>query len=481
MMEGQALTRPFSNWSIEPFPDEPAHGYFLRLVANEEHHSAKVYANEIGIDGRAVDPSTRLDVILRLPLPEEWRERLLNATPRFDDGSIVIAGHAFADRQWAIPTRRYCPGCLAEAAYHRAWWDIEAVETCPHHGVPLNDAGPDGKPVPWWWPHIGQTPTGDSLGLRMPRVDCRPSFEAYLLGRLGFGDPFPAPLLDGAALAAVIPACESLGKLLRSPWLREHPDKISGSHEIGYQALSEGPARLVETLREWVRREVPERDRRRGHDVTFGWLNARRRTLLAPFPELFQNAMKKAVAADNRPKPRVTTDADFHDPAIGIEALAQELAIARRGVAFVAARLGILPERGWYRARVYFDSGDVALIREYLADIVTVEEATAIVGLPKFQLMPLVRTGFLTRIPYVSSGARGYRFERAEAERLVADVVGKVRVGKMAGTISLRTMSRHLKVEPGAVAALVADGRIVPACRQPDVEGFVGLRFWPSG
>lgn len=480
MNHHESMVRPFSNWGIEPFPDEPAHGYFARLVANEEHDSSRVYATEIGVNGRDIVPSEQLETILQLPISDEWRERLRNATPFFGDGTIVIAGQVLADRQWAISSRRFCPGCLAEAAYHRTWWDIVAIEECPFHCVPIKDSGVDGVPLKWWWPHIDHTPKGESLGRRMPRATIRPTFESYLLGRLGFIDPIPAPLLDGADLKGVIPACETLGKLLLSPRSKKFPDAIPGIREAGFQALSGGPARLVNALREWLRKEVPENDRRRGHDIAFGWFNHKRHNMPDEFSGLFQKAMKKALAAENRPTPRWTTDADFSEESIGIEALAQQLGIVRRGVAYVAARLGILPERRWYRARVYFDSGDVALIRKYMADLVTTEEATEIVGLPKFQLKPLIRAGFLTRIPHVSGGGRGFRFERAQAERLVTDVVEKVRVGRHAGTRSLITTARQLKVEPGAMAAMVADGTIVPACRRPDVEGFKGLRFWPE-
>lgn len=44
----------FSTWETKPAPGEPGHGYFARLVRDEAHTSARVYANEIEIDGRNV-------------------------------------------------------------------------------------------------------------------------------------------------------------------------------------------------------------------------------------------------------------------------------------------------------------------------------------------------------------------------------------------------------------------------------------------
>lgn len=331
----------------------------------------------------------------------------------------------------------------------------------------------------WWWPHVDHTPQGVYLGRKgASRTSPHGTFEGYLVGRMGYGEPFPIPLLDGSSAHDVIDACDMIGRLLGSPLTATAPPSSAGHAHLGFDALSSGPAHLVKALRTWLCREVPAARRLRGHVVAFGWIADRRHELPDHISDLLNTAMKKAVAAENRTEPRVLSDVDFHESDVGIEALAQRLGIARRGVASIASRLGILPERGWYRSRVHFDREQVKLIEECVADVVTTQEATRILGLPKFQLEPLVKAGLLDRISGVSGrNGTGNRYLKSQVEHILAEVLEGVPVGIRKESCSLIVCARHMRVEAGRVAALVAKGELKPCCRTSGRAGFMSLRF----
>jgi hypothetical protein len=208
-------TAPFSRWNVENAPEEPAHGYFARLVVAEGHSSVTRYADGIDVDTRYTHPETLLDVLLKLPLSEERKARLRNATPRRDGEGVWLAGQRFNVTDLSFSSRRWCPGCLHESAHHRAWWDIVAITECPFHCQPLHDQDEMSNPVRWWWPVMHMSPRGVMLSKQMARIEASQTFEAYVIGRLGFGPLVVAPLLDQSDLGTVIDVCQIVGGFCR--------------------------------------------------------------------------------------------------------------------------------------------------------------------------------------------------------------------------------------------------------------------------
>lgn len=60
----------------------------------------------------------------------------------FDLPAAIFKGH--------LSYRKVCPPCLAEAAYHRAIWDLAFVSACPRHEVALLAACPDCDRILTW-------------------------------------------------------------------------------------------------------------------------------------------------------------------------------------------------------------------------------------------------------------------------------------------------------------------------------------------
>jgi transposase len=479
----ESMLRPFSRW-LEPFPDESAMGFFRRLVANEEHNSAAVYAREIGLDGDHPDPEEILQAVLALPIAEAWKERLRRATPVRRGNRLLLAGEELRPRQLSITARRYCPGCLYEAAYDRAWWDILSITTCPRHNEPLVDRDEHGRPQRWWWPYVGESRWGGSLGRRCSVVGFPSrSLSSYVLGRLGFSPKVEAPILDRFALHEAIESCKFACSLVCSSWdaADAAPADVEpeGDIETGFAMLSGSRAEFVDALRAWIREQVPPHIRERGFDVVFRTANVRRRTYLSRgSSEFFRRAMHKAVAAANRREQKPFTEEDFQVEEFGIIALAGRLGIQQRGVAEIAERVGVMPDRIWAKARVHFSAEETEQIEEFVAGLTTYAEEATILDLPRFQVKPFVDAGLLERIPSMSPrGSRSAGLIRAQVQELLHATLEPLRVVPRSGPHSLVTAAGRMGLEVGMLAALATAGKIKPVGRVEGALGFRKLRF----
>ncbi|MFB2554056.1 hypothetical protein ACEVQ6_23585, partial [Ciceribacter sp. sgz301302] len=119
----------FTRWPDAPEIDEGAHGYRLRLVKANGMLSVTTFNifNQITTD--TADPDGSLKLLERHPIPEEWKARLRAATQVRDGRKVALAGQLFSYKQVVKGARRFCPGCIAEHAYHRNLSDISACET----------------------------------------------------------------------------------------------------------------------------------------------------------------------------------------------------------------------------------------------------------------------------------------------------------------------------------------------------------------
>jgi hypothetical protein len=478
----ESMLRPFSRW-LQPFPDESALGYFRRLVANEEHNSAAVYAREIGLDGVHPDPEKILQAVLTLPMDEMWKDRLRNATPMSRGNRIALAGQELRPRQFSITARRFCPGCLYEAAYDRTWWDVVAVQRCPVHDEPIVNRDEEGRIQRWWWPYPGESRWGGALARRCHRADGVISIEKYIVGRLGFGPKLVAPILDSFSLADAIDGCRFAGRMVSGKWSEaaglipaEAPDDF---YELGFSVLCGNRADCVESVKAWIRAEFPAHVRERGHYIVFGALNKKRDNVLSPtLAEFFQRVMRKAQSAANRPVQRVFTEEEFYADDVGMIALAKRLGIRCRAASNIAKRIGVLPNRPSSRTRIRFAPDEVEQIDEFINGLVTYADAAKILGLPLYQVKPLVDSGHLQRLPRICCrGSREAALIRSEVHELLRRTTENVPVVSSSGTTGLVSAAARLGMEAGLLASLVVSGRIKAVGRAEGPLAFRNLRF----
>ncbi len=136
-------------WAPAIYDDEPPHGLYLRLCDINGVARADVMYALTGVNITRVrlgQDLAGLERISRCPLPDLQRQT-------YEGGSgagIRVRGHAFRVRHDVLITsRRLCPQCLNENSYHRFWWDLSFVETCPRHGRRLVSHCACGEALSW--------------------------------------------------------------------------------------------------------------------------------------------------------------------------------------------------------------------------------------------------------------------------------------------------------------------------------------------
>jgi hypothetical protein len=471
-------TAAFSRWSVQNASDEPSHGYYARLVAAEGHLSVVKYSEGIGVNARYMDPEGLLTILMTLPLSDERRERLRNATPVWDGAHYRLAGQRFNNKDMSFLSRRWCPGCLNESAHHRAWWDIQAISECPHHKHPIMDRDDHGNAVRWWWPVMDSSPKGDLLAKPMPRDVGPNSFAAYIIGRLGFGTPFSSDLLDEHDICDVIQVSEMVGTLLSSPSSETAPKHSPEMTEVGFQAMSGDAANLVEYLRAWVRANVPTETRTRGYAFAFGWVNRHREHLDSKkLRDVLLVSFRRALALESRQSSESSVSADFTEKLISRTVLANRLGVGKNAVATVADALGFLPKGTEYRTLVQFDPAEADAIERHFQQMPGRIEVGRALGLTSREIKPLVKAGLLREFSSASAkGQGGYRIVRSDVESLLKRLETLRNDGSDGPSVSFQQFAKNTGRSKGELALSVVEGRHHVVRAKSRMPGFKGLK-----
>lgn len=133
---------------------EPGHGVLVRLACRNGSLDSYRFASFLGLDARRL--LTGHDVSVIAGLAGLSTKDIKNWSPIVDPNErlVTLHGVTLADRDWSTRTRRYCPQCLATdltkrhagaiepefVPYHRAVWDVTAIQACPEHSCILTDS-----------------------------------------------------------------------------------------------------------------------------------------------------------------------------------------------------------------------------------------------------------------------------------------------------------------------------------------------------
>jgi hypothetical protein len=392
---------PLPNWD-RPRSDEPAHGYFVRLVGLNDQISASVVASSFGMNGKELPPSECLHFAISFPV--ENKERLLLSTPTVNKSIVEMFGETFRRRDWSIKKRYFCPGCLAEDAYHRFFWDIVVFRQCPFHDQPLRCVDPSGHEVPWWSPSFEYSPFGNKLAQYRKRSTLvRPSVESYTLGRLGLIDNLPVPLLDSLpTFASVYSAIEFAGKLVIGGHLEAPPSTAAlGKTTVfnaGFELLRKGEDAVKAVLRALANNEELKAGRKpSGLRFLFGWAYpaARETVHLGP---IFTDLMIE-VAAIQQGLTRTVEDLEGVKRRLrltDVTCLAAEFGITEERVKKLAAALGFRSSRTQSPNQyVAFSGAEVVLLRRTFLDLIDRNAAAKLLDVPRPFLDSLVHFGLI--------------------------------------------------------------------------------------
>ena len=430
---------PLAKWPVEAFVDEPAHGFFQRIAAENQVVSTRGLATDHGLNARNPNPSELLAFCMRFPF--RGSEQLQAATPLLEDGYAFIAGQKFRGfRDWSLTYPRVCPGCISEAAYHRTWFDLASFDECPLHGVRMVD-GDGNERLNWGHPAVGVVAkSARSLAVALPRIAPPLTWERYVLGRLGFMEPWSIPLLDDVDLCHVIDVADILGFAAEFGWQQKSTQRMGVCYERrrrtikrGFEFLAKGRAGIEECLTVYLARaEVLPDAGRVSHIIQafYGWLYFAVQKLPAnKCSELLISTME-TVAADRRVYSRKGRRA----AAAGITTLnrlARELGLGKYALRNVAVGLGLTTKRASRNEAHYFDARAVQSIKDLLGDLVSRAEAADIVGGEPI-LGGLCALGKLEPFIRLGGGTVNFdQFRRSELDRLMRAELAPLRQGSV--------------------------------------------------
>lgn len=351
------MTAALGRWDDLPRgehrPDEPPHGLMMRLATRHRNPSADKFAESLGI--AITDVAACMEVLAAYEHADAYPEQLeclRSWVPEtFDplDRSGLwrrIRGQEVRRDDWSVATRRFCPACLAEEPYHRGWFDLTFMRTCPEHGLPIVDRTWDGSPAGFATASIVTTAAGERLDRPAPRIEGRRrSLEAYALARLGLRAPWDDPMLGPLRLGDVVAVCETIGLVVvggggrsGNPTPEELGLSVGQIADVGFGLLASGRAEVVSVLK-GVACAVP--DEVAGAVRIFGWAYE---ALALPGTRSVRDLLSDAAYSLGRGGPafmgRRSREAEY----VSLVRVADEHGIARSSARTIAEALGLLKQ-----------------------------------------------------------------------------------------------------------------------------------------
>lgn len=150
-----------------PSPDESLVGYMVRLAAANGRADILPFSRVLGMPHSILEAAATMPFDLKiLARAIGRREAELRAMSYWPcAGERMMFGGIPLDKRWlTLHRRRACPRCLAEAARHRAVWDLTVAAVCPVHHLRLIEACPRCKAkLRWTGPSIDMCSCGHRL------------------------------------------------------------------------------------------------------------------------------------------------------------------------------------------------------------------------------------------------------------------------------------------------------------------------------
>jgi hypothetical protein len=463
--------RPFTRWRLRPSQGEPSYSYFARLVADEGHSSVKVYATEIGLNGRNIVPAEMLDALCRLPLLPEELARLRSATPILIDGVYHVGNERLKPKQLSFRYRRVCPHCLATARYHRIEWDVVAARYCSIHGIQLVDHPRFG----WWWPHFEVSPHGDRLIDPSEPVPSRPlPFHEMLRGRLELGERETGPLAT-TELSDIITVAQALGQFAVSG-KRSSKDQSCDIDE-GYRVLTLPYEQQVEWFKDRYEALVPAAVRKRGFDASGGPLRAGfdvgADALWATVDQAQYQGFAQVGTLGRKFVRRQAIRSDRT-----LKEAAAALGLPPKGLSKFIQKIGLLPNAKWNGDAISLDTETFETLKAAVDDLITLPQTVEITGIPGHEFRQLVKAGLVAEYGHMPTGGTyGPRYSRMEVSEIVERCRSMTAAEPSSDLKTLLAKAKSLNIKQGELIVLTLSGSCLPVAVDLSRPGFRALYY----
>lgn len=197
---------------VQHRPDEPSYALLARTVEHNGSRLVRRAFGQFGVNGGfLVNNVDAGDVAFAC---QADAVAVAHASPVTTYKSVDFLGQVMHRDHYSVAKRRWCPECLKEEPYHRGWWDVVAITSCPWHGVELvDDCGCCKKRN---WQSFGMTYCQVGHDLRKVATSrLEPDdivVDAYLVDRLVNPEHVSHPLLGGMSFGEAVMVMERLGQ-----------------------------------------------------------------------------------------------------------------------------------------------------------------------------------------------------------------------------------------------------------------------------
>lgn len=471
------IVDPFSFYSA-PRDGEPAHGYVLRRVGEEFHRSAKVYLEQILGDRKGTVFERTAKVVRSMTMPEDAREQVLRSTQSKSRGYIFLAGQRLMAHNMVIAYRRYCPGCIEQSPYHRAWWEIASFRRCPLHRCDIVDRNESGGRHPWSWPLFAVDRLGRECGRPMKSNPDQSSFEYYLLQRLGSAHVvIDRPVLDGLPLDSVIDLCELTGRLLGNGHMKRTPKFFPDQWAKGFQALQGTRENLERGLEQWLLRNTDQTLRNSGINQAYGWIRRGTRVRSLRHMRSLDSGMKVVLARNGRLGRRATSNVEgLRHREMTLSELASRHGLHKKGMRAVLESIGVPVSA---KGRIsHFDEEKVAAVDTFVSDLVTEKVAAQLLGCSRQTVWGLINFGRIRGYSRIARrNAVRILIPRKDVTSLLATMDALPVSGETHSVYSLSTFFQREKTTPQEIVERVLRGDLMIAMIDRSRCGIAGWRF----
>ncbi len=465
---------------------EPAYSLLVRTL---EHNGSRRIGPAIDrfIGAREKAPS-RWDPTEVARVCKADPDAVRHATPVVGSKAAEVMGQTLLAEHVGSGTRRWCPACMKERAYHRVWWDVLPVTSCPEHGIELAaSCGCKRRSLRWRSGSLRHCPAGHALeGVACTEADPDVlAFDAYVVGRLR-GDAERPRGFDDVGLGGLVAICERLGKASVDESRTIHA--IRKSHDIGrvhaegFRILRGLPGTFDDLLGRIRVGKVWQREAcqfRRAYGTLYDFVRE--------MPDHSVGSALKSTLADH-----VRRNLDVRS---GMRVDGRTPLVAGRIVMTGAAdALGILPDRltdlldrlgiPWgKRGRVFEMSvADFEALRARLDGSLGLMGMCDALRLPSVEVAALASGGLLD-VVVTGRGSAGWIFPAGAAEDLLNKL--DARAGKPKPLperfVALPAAARHLGISVAEALPRILDGSVEVGSPSPDRQGLAGFHIDQAG
>ncbi|UZO92282.1 TniQ family protein [Roseomonas mucosa] len=481
-------------------PGESIPGFLMRFAGRARFASADQLAAQVGL--RQPGSAASGDDMSALAAISGADPSALDASAYRPTGRLAHHRYLGGElhREFIdLSRRRCCPACLAEAPIQRAVWDCALVTACPHHTLRLVDRchRPRCRGLGWSGTDVTRCACGTDLRalagtpVLADEVEANARVLALATGRAA---PWLPPALASVSPADLVRLVMVTGMFLTG-WRKERRIETlvaSGSDAVarvvgaGLGAVEGWPTPLHGFLAA-TRAEEAARAGRFGATKTkgayYGWLSMLE---AGPFRDALVEATRQFLAADPVVGRRMHRSLLLGVQGDGV-ALKEVALMVGRSVETTKrmAEAGLLPvpDGGGRGLPAVTGRAEVEGLAAELRDALTLDEASAALGVSKARVRRLAEAGVLEAVHRAAADGWGrWAFRRASIEGLPGRMAegAPADIGLEPGLLGFEEAAGAMKrrgVELPEFVGMVLAGRLPVAAYDHVAIGLKRLRF----